>query len=308
MSFKCLVTKFGFVIFEKKWCIFTKLFFLWMWCHVMRKLSNIKLSFGVVLRFSPPSGIGAAYWLLPPTLEWRCPADLPPLEWCFFPTSCFWAVLLFIFLLLGGAEFLVPPFGWCCGFLLPLGRCCFSASFWVVVIFSHLWFVWLWTYENKIINWSKRHKKENVRGTEEEQHHPEKRNVRQHTLWECEHQPTEREGKNSTTSKKKMGYPSPSSQSVSDGDDRLHRSQRHRRTVSIVSIVSIVSVGREPSFRSTTPEKEGRKQPPPIRRGKKSSTTPNWEKRERLHNSLHIQFNQILKLAHNNFTKVSFYW
>ena len=135
---------------------------------------------------------------------------------------------------------------------------------------------------------------------------PEKRRVRQHHPSECEHHPTEREEKNSTTSrKKKMEYPSPSSLSVSDGDDRQ---QSRRRSV---WIVSIVTVGRGRSFRgSTTPKKEGGKQPP-THTGceRKSSTTPNrnW-RRERLHNSLHIKLNQILKLTHNNFTKVSFYW
>ena len=60
----------------------------------------------------------------PPSLEWRCFTDPPSLGWCFFPTSCFRAVLLFLFLL----------FGWCWGFLLLLGGVEVSSSSWVVLL------------------------------------------------------------------------------------------------------------------------------------------------------------------------------
>ena len=116
-----------------------------MSCHVVRKLSNVRLSFGVVLLFSSPFRMVLRflfligwYWLLPASLEWRCFTNLPSLE-CFFPTSCFRAVLLFLFL-----------FGWCWRFLLLLAGVAFSSSIilggaavfpsssWVVLISSLL--------------------------------------------------------------------------------------------------------------------------------------------------------------------------
>ena len=200
MSFKCLVTKFDLWLL-KIWCIFTTLNFLFYECHVM-SCANCQ-TLGSPLGwccFSPlPFGRCCGYFfrigwycLLPPSLEWRCPAHPSPLEWCFFPTSCFWVVLLFLSFLQGGVEFLSsfwvvlrcpPRSGWCC----------FLASFWVVV-------------DHKLFEKTQGGGRSEGGGAAP----PEWRRVRHHHPVRMRAPPNRKRGSKQHNLWKKMGCPSPS--------------------------------------------------------------------------------------------------
>ena len=206
-----------------------------MSCHVVRKLSNVKISFwggaAFLLSLSDGAAIPNSFWvaLISPILLWL------------------------ILLLWSGASFQLLAFGRCCfsssSFRVvlssshpsrvvvrcppPSGWCCFPASFWVVVIFSFIECFWTEFTEIRSINWSKRHKRRREGGREggrEGQQPPEMAEGKAAPPCEnCEHHPTETEGENSTTFEKTDGISIPM---VTVGRRRLLLT-----TVSIVTIV-----------------------------------------------------------------------
>ena len=247
------------------------------------------LLFGVVLLFSSPFRMVLRF-LIRFGWHWFLPSF-------FGSSSSFGVVLLSNFLLLGGAAFPLPPFGWCFGvLLLQVGAAFPPPSGWWLNVFE------LWIYWNKIINCSKRHKRRRREGGREGgAAPPEWRRARQHHPVRMRAQQKQRE-KTAQPLKKRWDI-HPHGHRWTETIAPHHRLHRAHCRPSPSSPPS--PLGQEPSSRSTKPKEWGKQHHPHGAGGRAAPLQ--LGRGERLHNSLFIQLNLILKLTHNNFTEISFY-